>query len=65
MEAYNLTPSAITETNTRFSYVNNAVYKVQFTRKNFNPKSLNNVTAICNVIASSKKFKPRKSDNPT
>ena len=57
MEAYNLTPSAITEINTRFSSVNNAVYKVQFTRKNFNPKSLNNVTAICNVI--------EKRDNPT
>ena len=57
MEAYNLTPSAITEINTRFSSVNNAVYKVQFTRKNFNPKSLHNVTAICNVI--------EKRDNPT
>lgn len=65
MEAYNLTPSAITEINTRFSSVNNAVYKVQFTRKNFNPKSLNNVTAICNVIVSWKKYKPRKRDNPT
>lgn len=65
IEGYNLSPVSITEINTQFSSVNNAVYKVQFARKNFNPKSLNNITAICNVIVSWKKYKGRKSDNPT
>lgn len=65
IQGYNLSPVSITEINTKYSSVDNAVYKVQFTRKNFNPKSLGNVTAICNVIVSWKKYKPRKRDNPT
>lgn len=65
IEAYNLTPLSITEINTRFSSIDNAVYKVQFARKNFNPKSLGIVTAICNVIVSWKKYKPRRNGNPT
>lgn len=65
IQSYNLSPSSVTEINTKFSSVDNAVYKVQFARKNFNPKSLGNVTAICKVIVSWKKYKPRKNDNPT
>lgn len=62
---YNLMPSTVTEISTRFSSVDNAVYKVQFVRKNFNPKSLKNVKTICNVIISWKKYKAKKNDNPT
>lgn len=65
IQGYNLTPSSITEIKTRFSSVDNAVYKVQFVRKNFNPKSLGNINAICNVIVSWKKYKPKKNTNPT
>lgn len=65
IQGYNLTPSSISEINTKYSSANNAVYKVQFARKNFNPKSLNNIKAICNVIVSWKKYKPRKNENPT
>lgn len=62
---YNLTPSSVTEVKTRFSSIDNAVYKVQFVRKNFNPKSLNNVQTISSVIVSWKKYKSRKNNNPT
>lgn len=65
IEEYNLTPSSITEVNTKFSSVNNAVYKVQFARKNFSPKSLSNVSSLCNIMVTWKKYKPRKNDNPT
>ena len=65
METYILTPLPITEIDTRFSSVNIAVCKVQLIRTNFSSKLQNNVTAICNVIVSWKKYKPRKSNNPT
>mgnify|MGYP006393538539 CR=1 FL=1 len=42
---------------TKFSSNNNAVYKVQFVRKNFNPNALKNVRTISNVIISWKKYK--------
>ena len=42
LKSYNLIPSAVIEIKTKFSSNNNAVYKVQFTRKTFNPNALNN-----------------------
>lgn len=65
IESYNISPLSITEIKTQFSSADNAVYKVQFARKTFNPQSLKNVKAICSVIVSWKKHKPKKSDNPT
>lgn len=65
LKEYNLTPVSVTEIDTQYSSPNNAVYKVQFTRKSFNPKSLQNVKSICNVIITWKKHKKRKNKNPT
>ncbi|XP_037826793.1 uncharacterized protein LOC119614753 [Lucilia sericata] len=65
LESYNLSPSAVTEIITKFSSDNNAVYKVQFIRKNFNPSSLKNVRTIANVIITWKKYRPKKNDRPT
>ncbi|XP_046805480.1 uncharacterized protein LOC124419548 [Lucilia cuprina] len=64
LKSYNLIPSSVTEVNTKFSSSNNAVYKVQFTRKTFNPESLKKIRTISNVIISWKKYKP-KNDKPT
>lgn len=65
LKNYNLVPSSVMEIKTKFSTINNAVYKVQFNRKTFNPQSLNNVRTICNIIISWKKHKPQKRDKPT
>lgn len=65
LKSYNLIPSSVVELNTKFSSNNNAVYKVQFTRKTFNPTSLKNIRTISNVIISWKKHKPKNSENPT
>lgn len=62
---YNLTPKSVTEVKTRYSSNNDAVYKIQFLRKAFNPKSLQSVKTISNVIISWKKSKPKKNDKPT
>lgn len=62
---YNLMPESVKEVNTQYSSADNAVYKVQFIRKNFNPKALKNVKTICNVIVSWKKYQSKKTDNPT
>ena len=65
LKSYNLVPTSITEVNTKFSSPDNSVYKVQFSRNNFNPNSLKNVKTICSVIISWKKYKPKKNNNPT
>lgn len=65
LKSYNLNPASVSEIETQFSSPNNAVYKVQFVRKSFNPKSLLNVKSICNVIISWRKYKQRKKENPT
>lgn len=65
LKGYNLSPATVTEIETQYSSPDNAVYKVQFVRKSFNPKSLQNVKSICNVIITWKKYKQRKKDNPT
>lgn len=65
LKSYNLTPSNVTEVITKFSSRNDAVYKVQFVRKNFSPVHLKEVKVIKNVIVSWKKQKPRNSDRPT
>lgn len=65
LKSYNITPVSVNEVNTRYSTVDDAVYKVQFTRKTFNPTSLRNIKAICNVIVTWKNHKPKKNDSPT
>lgn len=65
LKCCNLIPSSVTEVNTKFSSANDAVYRVQFVRKTFNPKSLQNIKTICNVIIKWKKQKPKRNDNPT
>lgn len=65
MISYNLTPASVTEITTKFSSYNNALYKIQFNRKTFNPCSLNNVKTIAKVIVSWKKYKPKNKDKPT
>lgn len=65
LKEYNLTPASVTEIKTKYSSLNNAVYKVQFVRKSFNPQSLQKIRNICNVIITWKKHKQRKNDNPT
>lgn len=65
LKGYNLAPASITEVKTQYSSPDNAVYKVQFLRKSFNPKSLLNVKSICSVIIRWKKHKQRKNANPT
>lgn len=65
LQDYNLAPTSVTEVNTQFSSTNNAVYKVQFCRRTFNPKSLYNVKTICNVIVTWKKYKQKRNDKPT
>lgn len=65
LKGYNLTPASVTEVNTRFSSADDAVYKVQFTRKLFNPSSLRNIKSICNVIVTWKKHQPKKNEKPT
>lgn len=62
---YNLSPTSISEVKTRYSSANDAVYKVQFVRKTFNPSSLHNVKTISNVIITWKKSKQKRSDKPT
>lgn len=61
----NLDPKCITEVTTKFSSENDAVYKVQFLRKTFNPKSLHNIKTICNVVINWKKNNPKKNNKPT
>lgn len=63
--SYNLTPTSVTEVNTKYSSADDAVYKVQFGRKNFSPSHLRNVTTIRNVIISWRKQKPRNNNKPT
>lgn len=65
LKEYNLDPASVTEIKTQYSTKDNAVYKVQFIRKSFNPKSLQKVKNICSVIIRWKKYKQRKNDNPT
>lgn len=65
LKNYNLIPSSVVEINTKFSTNNNAVYKVQFTRKSFNPSSLKNVKTITNIIITWKKHKPKNNKTPT
>lgn len=65
LTSYNLIPTHVSEVNTKFSSNNNAFYKVQFTRKTFNPDSLKNVKTISNVLISWKKYKQRNNDKPT
>ena len=50
LKSYNLIPSSVIEVNTKYSSCNNAVYKVSFSRKTFNPDSLKNIRTISNVI---------------
>lgn len=63
--SYNLTPTSVTEVTTKYSNINDAVYKVQFTRKNFNPKNLHLVKTIDRVVVSWRKQNPKKNDKPT
>lgn len=63
--AYNLPPASVTEVQTRFSSADNAVYKVQFNRKSFNPNNLKNIKLICKIHATWKKYKPKQSERPT
>lgn len=65
LKNYNLSPTSISEVNTKYSSENDAVYKVQFLQKMFNPSSLQIVKTICNVIIYWKKSKPKKNNNPT
>lgn len=65
LKNYNLTPHTVAEIKTKFSTDNNAVYKVQFNRKTFNPNSLKNVRTISNVIITWKKYKPKNNYKPT
>lgn len=65
LKGYNLIPTAVTEVSTRYSSINDAVYKIQFERKTFNPSSLRNIKSICDVIVTWKKNKPKKNDKPT
>lgn len=65
LKNYNLSPTSVTEIQTKYSSIDDAVYKVQFDRKSFNPSYLNNVKSICSVIIKWKKHKPSKSDRPT
>lgn len=65
LASYNLSPTSVTEVNTKYSTTNDAVYKVQFLRKNFNPSYLHSVKTIQNVIVSWKKSKPRNNNKPT
>lgn len=65
LKSFNLAPIAVKEIPTRYSSLDDAVYKIQFLRKDFNPKSLSNVKSICDVLVSWKKYKPKKSDKPT
>lgn len=65
IKGYNLTPVSVTEVKTKYSNVNDAVYKVQFTRNSFNPSSLRNIKSICNVIVTWKRHKPKRNEKPT
>lgn len=65
LKSYNVIPSSVAETTTKYSSVNNAVYKVQFVRKNFIPNSLKNIKTIANVVISWRKYKQKKNDKPT
>ncbi|XP_059220573.1 uncharacterized protein LOC131996983 [Stomoxys calcitrans] len=65
LKDYNLTPTSVTEINTKYSSVDDAVYKVQFVRKNFNPAHLQNIYAIRNVVVSWRKQKPKQKNKPT
>lgn len=65
LNSYNLSPASVTEINTRYSTVDDAVYKVQFLRKNFSPSYLQNVKTIKSVIISWRKQKPKNSNKPT
>lgn len=65
LKSYNLAPIAVKEIATRYSSPDDAVYKVQFVRRDFNPNSLLNVKSINNVLITWQKYKPRKSDKPT
>lgn len=65
LQGYNLTPTSVTEVNTLYSSANDAVYKVQFVRKNFNPTHLQNVKTIKNVMISWRKQKPKNKNKPT
>lgn len=62
---YNLSPKSVVEVKTKYSSLDDAVYKVMFPRKTFTPNSLHNVKTICNVVITWKKNKPRKANNPT
>lgn len=63
--SYNLTPASVTEVNTRYSSANDAVFKVQFVRKNFTPSYLQNVQTINNVMITWRKQKPKSNNKPT
>lgn len=65
LKSYNLTPASVAEVTTKYSSVNDAVYKVQFSRKNFSPAYLQNVKTILNVMISWRKQKPKKNYQPT
>lgn len=65
LKSYNLSPTAVTEVNTKYSTVDDAVYKVQFIRKNFSPSYLQNVRTISNVVISWRKQKPKNKNKPT
>ncbi|XP_073821218.1 uncharacterized protein [Musca autumnalis] len=65
LNKYNLPPTSVTEVQTKLSNANDAVYKVQFDRKSFNPSHLKNIKTICKIIITWKKHKPKKADRPT
>lgn len=65
LKSYNLNPTAVTEIQTKYSSDDDAVYKVQFMRKDFNPASLRNIKTILDVVIAWKRFKPNKTNRAT
>lgn len=65
LKTYNLSPKSVSEVVTKYSSADDAVYKIQFERKSFNPNYLRNVKSICKVLITWKKHKPKKSERPT
>ncbi|XP_073818140.1 uncharacterized protein [Musca autumnalis] len=65
LKSYNLSPTNVIEVPTKFSSAHDAVYKVQFLRKQFSPNHLKEVDLIRDVYVTWKKQRPKKGDRPT
>lgn len=65
LKAQNVIPTSVTITNSEYNTLDDSVYKVQFKRNEFNPANLNKIRTINRIVIRWKKFKPKRSGNPT